>query len=453
MTHLKTLIQIIAVCLLVGACQEDIVPPPLPNELVDAQGRVILEGSIRKNKTLTANKKYILYDEVYVKEGATLTIEPGTVIFGDKTTKAVLVIQKGGQIVAEGTAEKPIVFTSAQPKGSRNAGDWGGIVLMGNAPVNRPNPRPEGGLNGTYGGDDAQDNSGILKYVRIEFAGASLTEIANSEINALTLYGVGKGTMIDYVQTSFCNDDCFEWFGGTVNAQHLIAHRGLDDDFDTDFGYTGSVQFAVSLRDPAKSDQSTSNGFESDNYDPGTINGTDGTPQTAPNFANVSIFLNKEQLPVNSLHGRGMHLRRNTSLSCYNSVFVGHPEGLRLDGTLTYNNIVANTLKLQGIYLINNNTALKEANGVSATALATWFDTTSFKNNRTTTLANALLNVNTFHLTNPDFRPQVGSPLLVSANTVVVPTGLIQTNYIGAFDGAIDWTALWANFDPQNTDY
>lgn len=437
------------------SCKEEKTDPP-----VEATGNVKLEGNIRENMTLSASKKYILLDKVYVKSGATLTIEAGTVIFGDKSTAGTLIIEPGAKIIAEGTAQKPIVFTSAQAKGSRAAGDWGGIVIMGKGAANRPAAtlRPEGGLAGTYGGSNYggvvdADNSGVLKYVRIEFAGVALSTTANSEINGLTLYAVGKGTTLEYIQVSHCGDDSFEWFGGNVNAKYLIAHRGVDDDFDTDFGYTGNVQFAVALRDATVADQSTSNGFESDNYDPGTVTATDGTPKTAPNFANVSIFLDRSATGLNALHGRGMHLRRNTSTSCYNSVFVGHTEGLRLDGTTTWANAnTDNTLKLQGVYLVNNPTALKEAGGVVLNDLNAWFTTPNYKNSIIATLADAKLNTNTFNLTAPNFLPASDSPLLVTTSAATVPSGLTQTDYIGAFK-ATDWTAGWANFNPQNTDY
>jgi hypothetical protein len=440
-------------------------------EPTDAQGRIILEGNISSSRTLSASKKYILRDKVYVKAGFTLTIEPGTVIFGDKSTAGTLIIEPGAKIMAEGTAQKPIVFTSAQAKGSRAAGDWGGVVLMGKGAANRPAAtlRPEGALAGTYGGANHggvvdNDNSGVLKYVRIEFSGVALSTTANSEINGLTLYAVGKGTTLEYIQVSHCGDDSFEWFGGNVDAKYLISHRGVDDDFDTDFGYSGNVQFAVALRDPAVADQSTSNGFESDNYDPGTVTATDGTPKTTCNFANVSIFLDRTGAGFNALHGRGMHIRRNSSLSCYNSVFVGHTEGLRLDGAYTYQNGTNGTLKLQGIHLVDNPTSIAVA-GTSAQVapnplapaftlqdVQTWFDATTSKNGRATTLANMLLNTNTFNLTTPNFLPQSSSPLLVTTNAVTLPAGLTQTDYIGAFK-TTDWTAGWANFNPQNTDY
>lgn len=445
----------------VVSCKEEPEETP-PTEATDDKGRVIIEANITESRTLSRTKKYILRNYVYVKSGVTLTIESGTTIFADKASKATLIIEQGAKIVAEGTSSSPIVFTSAQPKGSRAHGDWGGIVIMGKAPVNRPagERTPEGGIVGTYGGSDANDNSGVLKYVRIEFAGISLSTTANSEINGLTMYAVGKGTKIEYVQVSYCGDDAFEWFGGTVDAKYLISHRTWDDDFDTDFGYTGNVQFGVALRDPAVSDQSTSNGFESDNFNPGTpaTGNENGLPLTAPKFANMSVFLtgaSPASLPAGHKHGSGMHLRRNTATSCYNSVFVGHVDGFRLDGTTTYDNYNAGTMKIEGVYLVNNTNALKEASSVILANFQSIFNTTANKNSIITTAnyADAKLHSNAFNLTAPNFQPQAGSPLLTSTNAATVPSSLTQANYIGAFDGTNNWTSGWANFDPQNTDY
>ena len=168
-----------------------------------------------------------------------MTIEPGVVVRGDAAAAgAGLFITKGAKLIAEGTATSPIVFTSDKAVGSRTKGDWGGIVILGKGALNINN-----GINNIegiaasadteFGGGSTPnnaDNSGSLKYVRIEFAGYVYAQ--NQEINGLTFGAVGSGTTVDYVQVSHCNDDSFEWFGGAVNCKHLVAFRGLDDDFD-----------------------------------------------------------------------------------------------------------------------------------------------------------------------------------------------------------------------------
>ena len=181
-----------------------------------------------------------LENKIYVKNNATLTILPGTIIRGDKLTQGTLIVTRGAKINANGTASNPVVFTSNEAAGTRLPGDWGGLVLLGLAKNNQPGgvANIEGIVPTTdtqFGGNFDNDNSGSLTYVRIEFAGIALEP--NKEINGLTCGSVGSATVIDYVQVTSSGDDSFEWFGGTVNCKHLIAYRGLDDDFDTDYGY------------------------------------------------------------------------------------------------------------------------------------------------------------------------------------------------------------------------
>ena len=456
-----------------SSCEDNNDNPPTtqtPSGPTDSAGRVVLSGNITADRTLKASEKYLLQGAVYVTSGTTLTIEPGTKIFGDQTTKGALVVSQGGKIMAEGTQTNPIVFTSAKAPGSRSYGDWGGLVLMGSAPINRPlNTEPEGNISGKFGGTNAADNSGVVKYVRIEFAGVPLSTKDNSEINGLTLYGVGAGTTLDYIQVSYSGDDSYEWFGGTVNAKHLVAHRGWDDDFDTDFGFTGKIQYAVSLRDPQFADQSASNGFESDNFSPGTpaTGDNDGLPLTAPVFSNVSIFVTGGAPVATQQAGSGsfqsaMHLRRNTATSIFNSVLVGYPEGLRLDGTSTWANVQANDMQLAGVTLANMTTPITAKNNTGAGAFSdadvqAWFNAADKKNAVVTqaNLGTLGLNANTFNLTAPSFLLSSSSPLLKDAVfTGKASDGFFdKVAYRGAFNGTDNWLQGWTNFDPQNTVY
>ncbi|MEN9963415.1 MAG: hypothetical protein RL582_510, partial [Bacteroidota bacterium] len=221
-------------------------------------------AAITANTTWTSGKTYLLKGLIYVKNGATLTIQPGVVVKGDATVSGgtALIITKGSKINAVGTSTSPVVFTSSKDAGSRATGDWGGVIILGRASLNRPGgvANIEGiatSADTEYGGGttpDDNDNSGNLKYARIEYGGYIFA--TDQEINGLTMGSLGRNTIIDFVQCSFINDDSFEWFGGTVNCSHLVSFRGIDDDFDTDFGYSGSVQFALGVRDPNLSDQS-----------------------------------------------------------------------------------------------------------------------------------------------------------------------------------------------------
>ena len=405
--------------------------PTNPSNVVEVK-----DQNITANTTWKADKIYLLKGFNYVRSGATLTIETGTIIKGDKDTKGTLIVTSGAKIMAEGTAAKPIVFTSNQAKGSRAAGDWGGLVILGKAKVNKLSAVVEGENQTLFGGSDDADNSGVLKYVRIEFPGISIDP--DKEINGLTLGGVGNGTTIDYVQVSHSGDDAFEWFGGSVNAKHLVAYRTLDDDFDTDNGFSGKVQYAVSLRDPALADVSSSNGFESDND--GT--GSTATPQTSAQFANVSIFVAPGAM--NSKYANAIQIRRNSALSIYNAVIVGaYPNGINLTSadTTQYN---AGSARVQGLSLVGMTNITKYVPfGMS-------FSSTINANDVTMSILNLMLNSSYNMLITPNFLPAAGSPLLT--NGVTLPTGFDTNTHRGAF-GTTDWTATWTNFDPQNTNY
>lgn len=438
-------------------------------------------GDITASATWTADKIYLLKGFVYVKDGATLTIQPGTIIKGATkeqdplgTAKGgTLIVEPGGKLIAEGTADRPIVFTSSKAAGQRNYGDWGGVVLIGKAPHNQLASRNfEGGIRGSFQKFDIPaDNSGSLKYVRIEFGGIALT--AGSEINGLTLYGVGSGTTIDYVQVSYSGDDAFEWFGGTANAKHLVSYRNFDDDFDTDFGFIGKVQYGLILRDPAFADQSGSNAFESDNQaGDGTNAGVVPTPVTAPVFANISAFGTAGTPSTATGSGSGgnqsaLHLRRATAISIFNSVFVGYPEGLRLDYTTTLPGTVGTppAMQLRNIVLANllpETTApvfspIRGGNGVTDDQAKAFFNTPAFGNSvvLAANLSTLGLNANAFKLDGTAaFTPITGSSLLTGATWTDKGADAFFTKetFKGAF-GTMNWTEKWANFNPQQTDY
>ncbi|MBL0127215.1 MAG: T9SS C-terminal target domain-containing protein [Flavobacteriales bacterium] len=417
-------------------------------EYASSNDLVEIQGSITSNTTWTSNTKYLLKGFVYVENGVTLTIQAGAVIRGDKPTKGSLIIKRGGKIMAEGTMSQPIVFTSNQPVGQRDRGDWGGVIICGRAPHNQPSdPVVEGGPDASYGGNDAEDNSGVLRYVRIEFGGIAFQP--NQEINGLTLGGVGRGTTIDHVQVSYSGDDSYEWFGGTVNAKNLIAFRGQDDDFDQDFGWQGMVQFALGLRDPNTADASGSNGFECDN----DAAGNPTAPYSQGTWSNVTILGPQAVSNTYSdLHKRALHLRRNTRTRVYNSVFVGYPTGLLIDGGTTELNAANNDLQVRNVVLAGMTNDLAVASGSSWDASG-WFNTPGWGNS---TVANANdLGMNLpVTLTGPVLRPVDSSPLLSGAefNGPLMDTFYQNVSFRGAF-GSTDWTAGWANWDPQNTTY
>lgn len=367
---------------------------------------VTVSGELTASTTWTSNHVYLIQGFYYVRDGVTLTIQPGTVIRGDKDSKGTLLIERGAKLIANGTLSQPIVFTSNIAPGIRSYGDWGGIVLCGKAAINVAGGTSiiEGGPTSVYGGgatpDDA-DNSGGLKFVRIEFPGMPF--VPDKEINGLTLGAVGRGTTLDYIQVSYCGDDSYEWFGGTVNAKHLIAYRGWDDEFDTDFGYRGMIQFAVGMRDKDIADPgSGSNGFESDNDGAGSTN----TPVTQPIFSNLSLFGPKYTLStaINANFKRAMHLRRNTRLNAYNSVFTGFPTGLFIDGTAAQGNATNGDLKLQHCVLSGMGSFF------ASSFERGFFKTPSFGNDTIAT-NDLLMYADPFNLSQPNFLLQNGSGL------------------------------------------
>ena len=394
---------------------------------------VTITDSIYTNTTLNASTVYKLLGFVYVTQNATLTIPAGTIIRGGDAT-ASLIVEKGSKIIAKGTATNPIIFTSNNPAGSRAGGDWGGVVLCGKAINNLAggSGTAEGGIRSTYGGTDNADSSGVLSYVRIEYAGYALQP--NKEINGLTFYSVGNKTQIDHIQVSMANDDSYEWFGGAVNAKYLIAFRGLDDDFDTDNGYSGNVQFGVVLRDPNVADISGSNGFESDN----DANGSTNTPKTSATFSNISVFgpLVTVSDVVNTNFKRAMHIRRNSALSIYNTFFAGYPYGLCIDGALSEANAQANELKIEYSIIAGAKSDKYFSLGTigatvadSLTRLAAvrdYFFTTTRHND--TLATNDLLKIQgPFNLTAPNFQPQVGSPV-INRSIWYNPTSVNENN-------------------------
>lgn len=413
---------------------------------------IVVDSNITTNTTWTSDNDYLLKGFVHVTAGNTLTIEPGTIIRGDKDTKATLIIDRDAKIMANGSASEPIIFTSAKAKGLRSYGDWGALIICGNAAVNLPGGagEVEGGTAAQFGGGmspNNADNSGVLKYVRLEFTGIPYNE--NQEINGLTLAGVGSGTAIDYIQISYSGDDAIEIFGGAVNVKHFISFRSWDDDFDFDNGWSGKGQFFVSLRDPNSADQSGSNGIESDNDG----SGTEATPYTSPTISNLSVFgpLATAGTSINAQFKRAAHIRRNSKTSVYNSVFSGFPTGLLLDGSGCETNAAAGELQFMNNVLAGCTTPLAVASG-STFDISAWVGDVA---NANTILTNTsdLMVTDGFNLSGPNFLPLAGSPLLYGASfTNTRLSGMEAVSYRGAF-GTSDWTSGWANWDPNNTDY
>lgn len=448
----------------------------------NAAGKEIGNGDqefVFKGKQTLKKGTYLLKGWVYVADGAVLTIEPGTVIKGDRNTKAALIVERGGKLYARGTATEPIVFTSAQAKGSRRPGDWGGVILCGKAVNNQNEMQIEGGPRTKHGGGNNADNSGALSYVRIEFAGYPFQ--TDKEINGLTFGSVGNGTQVDHIQVSYSNDDSFEWFGGTVNAKYLISYKGWDDDFDTDNGFSGRVQFGLAVRDPKIADQSQSNGFESDNCADGAAvspyttaifsNITFVGPKLDPSFVNTDAYITGGTMNPNNGSALGkfqaaMQIRRNSRLSCHNSIAIGFPIGLILDNEKgnTQGAATSGMLKLQNIWFAGMEAIGTDANKVYEDFLVTGYadskpvlDRTQPSFSSTFFLAQngnkAYQNISELGMNSDGYTPQTGSAVLNAASFAGLDAWFTNVSHIGAFGAGDNWADGWTNFDPENTEY
>ena len=321
----------------IAACSEDPIEP-----IVIPPGSADITQDISTNRTLYAETTYTLRGFIHVTNGATLTINPGTKIQGESTDPNLvgssLFILRGSKIMAVGTESAPIVFTSSKPAGQRQPGDWGGLILVGNAPVNRTgldikiegtgtatDPTPVSGKNYVVnyvtvagGNNVATDNSGELRYVRVEFAGYA--PALNEELNSFTFGAIGSGTKLSYLQAIAGLDDSFEFFGGSVDADHLVSYEAGDDHFDMSESYKGRLQYLIALqstqltpRSGAGANSTDPQGIENDGCNGnGCTNGFNTTPLTTPVVANFTLVGTGSNASSGTSGGVGMMLRRGT---------------------------------------------------------------------------------------------------------------------------------------------
>jgi hypothetical protein len=395
----------------------------------------VVRGRITSNTTLDSSAHYVLRGAVFVASGATLTIQAGTTVVGETATLGTLVVERGGRLVAIGTPTAPIVFTSDQPIGGRARGDWGGLIINGNAPVNLPGGVGLGeGDTGVYGGADPNDDSGVLRYVRVEYAGIEFSP--DNELNGIAFQGVGRGTTIDFVQVKHNKDDGVEFFGGTVDAKHLLLTSIGDDSMDWTFGWTGRVQYAVIQQSGDDAD----NGFEGDNNG----NNNDLLPRSAPTIYNVTLVGDPDRNEGGESDD-GFEIREGTAGIIRNFIVMGFKEnGIDYDGASTVAQAQQGTLSLTHGIVFNN-----------ATLSGATFDSTSrpfLLAEPTVVVADPGL-IDPYNHDNPNFRPFDVATLAGGQLAPATPPndGFFEvTTFIGALspDPALDWTQTgWANFD------
>lgn len=438
-----------------------------PQNAVYPAPTATVNANITTNTTWSTGQTILIQGPIYVKNNVVLTIQPGVVIRGDKNAAgSALIITKGSQINAAGTVSAPIVFTSDQAPGSRALGDWGGLVILGNAATNYS--AGVGYVEGLPQGPDSEfgnatpnntESSGTLRYVRLEFGGYVYQP--NQEINGFTFGGVGSGTTLEYLQCSFVNDDAFEWFGGTVNAKYLVSYRNLDDDFDTDAGFNGKVQFGLVVRDPDIADNpsvSTSEGFECDNNAAGTA----ATPISSSIFSNITLIGPYRGNTANTIaagYRRGARLRRATQQKIYNSIFMDFQRGVHIDGSICETNAGNGSIKFKHNLIAGSPQRVVEqntANTFSANAGVTtvaWFNANGNDSLHGSSPSFTNILITPYNYTSPDYRPATGSPALSTASfTDAVIASQTSTTTVGFIEvkKQIGYVALYPN--PANND-
>jgi hypothetical protein len=455
---------------------------------------VVLSGSIPSNRTLTADTNYVLRGFVYVNSGATLTINAGTKIVGDTTALgSALFVLRGAQINANGTASAPIVFTSQRPVGTRSPGDWGGLIIVGNARANRGANQIIEGSNGSVvganpagviytGGTVDTDNSGTLRYVRVEFAG--FATLADAELNSFTFGAVGSGTTIEYVQALAGLDDSFEWFGGTVNGRYLVSYEAGDDHFDGSEGYRGLNQFMIALqstyltpRAGAGAVSGDPQGFEIDGCNGGGCVAPSGAnAQSAGRdeglynmnvFANFTIIGTPAGVTVPSSGGIGAVLRRGTGGYYLNGVVARWPRaGISLRDSTSNNRFIVDSLIVRNLYFAENGAL---TSGANFDATGTNFGQESAFAARNSNIAVAASGVTAASLFTAlpdisgtttgasfDWSPAASSPIATGGLSTFaadpriaarVGTFITPTAYRGAAaPGGTKWWAGWTNY-------
>jgi len=406
--------------------------------------------SIEADTTWTKDHVYILprLRQVFVYAPATLTIEPGTRIEGEQG--AVLVITRGAKIMAVGTAAEPIVMTSRQ---ANTPGYWGGLLVLGAAPINvNVNATPASNEatfeafssaipEGKYGGDNPADNSGKLKYVRIEFGGFEF--ITDREFNNLSLAGVGSGTEIDYVQVHQGNDDGCEVFGGRVNLKHLVISQNGDDGLDTDNGWQGNAQFVIVQDVAPQGTREDSNGYESDNH--GTSASYEADPRTLPTVSNVTLIGKHDYTVPARSHFAGV-LRRGTGGKYYNHIVMDFADGIEFRDDKTKIQLDAGNLFFQNALFYNNGAdgtslpAPQTGTGIVDIVESNYLDAAHNCQFTTDPMLPAARN----SLTAPDFKP---TAVTECGATPTDPFFDATATFCGAV-GATDWTLGWTDY-PQ----
>lgn len=407
--RISYVLMMMAMLNLCAACGDTDEPDPEPEP-----DEFILKGELTNERTLEAGKTYELVGGYQVKSGGNLIVEEGVTIEATRSIDGqpdYIIVEQGGQINANGTRERPVVMTSTR----QQPGAWGGVHLCGRAPVNLSGGTGKSEIgDAVFGGSTDDDNSGTMRYVRLEYTGFAFSE--TKESNGLTMYGVGRGTVIEYVQTYKGSDDGFEWFGGTVNARYLVSTHSEDDSFDWTDGWTGKGQFWVALQDPAAPGaDGTANGdclIEADNREDNFAN----TPVSSPTLSNLTLVGNNDS----NAQKRGIRLRAGTRIKLYNALVKGKPASLTVATAETEHSFINGTSVVK---YLRADKAFAYEGGISDLALET---KTGNEINQSINFADGYVGV-------------AGGGIDLSQSDAF----FIAANYKGAVPADNDWTAGW----------
>ena len=397
-----TMALIAGVSLFATSCSSD--EDPVNNPGVEGEDTYVLDHDITENGTLETGKTYTLNGGVHVKSGATLTIQPGVTIVAqhDETVDYIL-IEQGAKIDAQGTAAQPIVMTSEK----KEAGAWGGLHICGYAHTNNGSGKSEIG-NAPYGGNNDADNSGTLKYIRLEYTGYAFDE--EHEANGVSFYGVGNGTTVEHLQAYQGSDDGFEFFGGSVNVKYMVVTSCSDDSFDWTEGWNGKAQFLVAYQEGE-----SSLGYACDCLMECDNNGTNNaaTPVAHPTIANATLI-------GNGGDAQGVRLRAGTQVELYNTIITGKGKPLTVETNETENALKDGTSKLEYVAISGE---LSSKQGI---------------------YTNVDFAQATGNLTNQEFSwtgKYVGT--LDGGKDLSADSFFTKTDYKGAVKSGVDWTSGW----------
>jgi hypothetical protein len=416
------------------ATVETIQAPPVTVPGID-KPVIVVTGDVDANETWTSANYYVLRGAVFVRSGRTLNIGPGTRVIGESGSVGTLIVERGGRLNAVGTAAAPIVFTSDQPVGQRGRGDWGGIILNGRARINFGSGEAAGeGDTGVYGGTDDNDNSGVIRYVRVEFAGIEFSP--DNELNGIAFQAIGRGTQVDHVQSHLSRDDAMEWFGGTVDGKYLVMSGAADDSVDWTFGWTGRLQYVAVLQRGDDAD----NGIEADNNE---FN-NEVLPRSNPQIYNITLC--GDPTGIASEVQRASNLRRGTAFTIRNFLITGFRTGFQISDASTTTQVTNGTSQMGAGVAWNNLTNLHSS--VTAFTSTGRFPSVVMGQDggvSTTACANQA---------NPNFQPTSIATLAGGQMAPIQPPNdgfFDAVTFIGAVPPppAANWMAGWTSF-PQN---